>query len=400
VRAADLAAQAFGALQTQRRRTLLSLLGVSISVSAVVLLTALGEGARAFVQSQFEGLGSNIVVVLPGKVKTAGGMPGIGNTTSDLTISDAQVLRRAVPEALHVAPLCVGTEALSSGPRSRNAIVIGTTAEMLPIRGLEMGAGEFLPAGDWQRGANVIVLGATLARELFPGESALGALVRLGDWRLRVIGVTRPRGVHFGADLDAAAFVPVATAMRLFDRSSLFRVMLMLRSHESVEPVVARVQDLLRRRHGREDVTLITPDAVLGSLGSILTVLTLALSGIAAISLGVAGIGIMNVMLVAVSDRRTEIGLWKAIGAAPGQVMALFVTESALLSTAGGVLGVALGFALSALARALFPTFPASPPWWAAAIALATALLVGVLFGALPARHAVKLDPVVALAKK
>jgi putative ABC transport system permease protein len=188
--------------------------------------------------------------------------------------------------------------------------------------------------------------------------------------------------------------------MRMLDRSSLFRVLLMLRSTEDVEPARRTVDRVLRERHGREDFTLITPDAVIGALTKILTVLTLALSGIAAISLGVAGSGIMNVMLVSVSERRSEIGLWKAVGAARRQVVGLFLLESALLSGAGGLLGVGLGWLLAASTRGLFPSFPASPPAWAAAAALATAIVVGLLAGALPARSAAKLDPVVALSKR
>jgi putative ABC transport system permease protein len=399
MRPLDALALAAGALLTQKRRTLLSLLGVSIGVAAVVLLTALGEGARRYVAAQFEGIGTNVLVALPGKVKT-GGMPGLGNTTSDLTLSDALAVRRAVPQARASAPLVVGAEAVAHGARSRNAMIAGTTDEMLTIRGLAVASGGFLPAAEWDRGANVIVLGARLAAELFPGESPLGAQVRVGDWRMRVIGVLRPRGVHMGADLDEAAFVPVATAMRMFDRTSLFRILLMLRAPADVEVARRAVDGVLRERHGREDFTLITPDAVLGALTKILTALTLALAGIAAISLFVAGIGIMNVMLVSVSERRAEIGLWKAIGAEPRQIVLLFLLEAALISGTGGLLGAGLGWALSGVARGVFPTFPASPPGWAVGAALGTALLVGVVFGALPARSAVRLDPVVALSKR
>lgn len=390
---------AAGALTTQTRRTILSLLGVSIGVAAVVLLTALGEGARGYVAAQFAGIGTNVLAVVPGKVKT-GGMPPIGNTTTDLSIADAQALVRALPRARAAAPLVVGLDEVAHGSRARSAMLAGTTAEMLEIRGLELASGEFLPEGDWDRGGNVVVLGARTASELFPGESPLGAQVRVGDWRLRVIGVLQERGMHMGSNLDEAVFVPVATGMRMLDRSSLFRVLLMLRSTDDIEPARRTVDRVLRERHGREDFTLITPDAVIGALTQILSVLTLALSGIAAISLGVAGIGIMNVMLVSVSERRAEIGLWKAVGAARRQVVGLFLLEASLLSGAGGLIGVGLGWLLAASARGLFPSFPASPPAWAAAAAFATAIVVGLLAGALPARSAAKLDPVVALSKR
>lgn len=399
MRFSDAIGFAAGALATQRRRTLLSLLGVSIGVAAVVLLTALGEGARGFVAAQFEGIGTNVLAVVPGKVKT-GGLPAVGNTTTDLSIADAVALRRALPRARESAPLVVGIDEVAYGSRARSAMLLGTTSGMLEIRGLSIASGSFLPEGDWDRGANVVVLGSRTAAELFPGESPLGAQVRVGDWRLRVIGVLSERGLHMGANLDEAVFVPVATGMRMLDRSSLFRVLLMLRSPDDVEPARRTVDALLRDRHGRDDFTLITPDAVIGALTRILTVLTLALSGIAAISLGVAGIGIMNVMLVSVSERRAEIGLWKAVGAAPAQVVWLFLLEAALISGTGGLFGAGLGWLLAGATRGVFPTFPAQPPLWAVGAALATSVVVGVVAGSLPARSAARLDPVVALSRR
>ncbi|MBL8860401.1 MAG: ABC transporter permease [Planctomycetes bacterium] len=390
---------AAAALSTQRRRTLLSLLGVTIGVAAVVLLTALGEGARGFVAAQFEGIGANVLAVAPGRVKT-GGVPAFGHTTTDLSIADAVALRRALPHARAAAPLVVGVDEVAHGARARSAMLLGTTADMRTIRGLELASGAFLPEGDWDRGANVAVLGARTAAELFPGTSPLGAQVRVGDWRLRVVGVLRPRGLHMGADLDEAVFVPVATAMRMLDRRSLFRVLLMLRSPDELEAARATADRLLVERHGREDFTLITPDAIVAALQGILTVLTLALAGIAAISLCVAGVGIMNVMLVSVSERRAEIGLLKAVGAGRGQVVRLFLVEAALIAGAGGVLGAALGWALAGAVRGLFPQFPAEPPAWAVGAALSVSLLVGLAAGAWPARAAARLDPVAALARR
>lgn len=396
----DAVAMAFSALATQRRRTLLSLLGVSVGVAAVVLLTALGQGARTFVEAQFEGIGTSVLAIAPGKVETFGGLPGIGNSTSDLTLDDALALQRRLPGVRATAPLVVGVDEVQYGSLSRSAIVLGASHEMAKVRGLELAYGAFLPAGDWERGENVVVLGARTARELFGAENALGRQIRIGDWRLRVLGVLESRGVHMGADLDESAFVPVALAMRMFDRRSLFRILLMLNAADGLDRAREVARSVLIERHGREDFTLITPDAVLGSLTRILTVLTLALSSIAAISLGVAGLGIMNVMLVSVSERRSEIGLLRAIGAARAQIVALFLLEAALLSVAGGALGVALGWALSRAARELYPEFESSPPPWAIAAALGVALLVGLVFGVLPARNAARLDPALALSRR
>jgi putative ABC transport system permease protein len=400
VRAADVLRSAAGAIAGERRRTALSLLGVAVGVAAVVLPTSLGEGARRYVSQQFRSLGTDVIAVLPGKVETTGGLPGFGGVPNDLTLDDAQALRRHLREAWRIAPVCIGNDTISHGERSRQVAVFGTTHEMLAMRELELRAGTFLPDEPWERGSPVVVVGSALSRELFPGESPVGKTVRVGSWRMRVIGELGLQGVHFGIDMDQTVFVPVATAMKMFDRTSLFRLPVQVRPGTDVGATERRIVELLTQRHGEEDFTVTTPDAVMSSLGSILDALTLALVGIAAISLCVAGIGILNVMLVSVAERQSEIGLMKAVGATPRQVLALFLTEAVALSGAGGLLGLAAGLALVRAARALFPVFPAATPPWAAAAALAVSLVVGVTFGFLPARRAVRLDPVHALRKR
>jgi len=393
----DVLTAASGALRAHRRRTGLSLLGMSIGVAAVIILTGLGEGGRDFVRRQFEFIGTNVVGVLPGKVETTGGIPGLGGVPNDLTIEDAEAIARGVPQAERVAPVFLGNETIAHAERSRQVLVFGSTAEIVPIRKLELRAGKFLPAGHWDRGTSVAVIGSKLATELFLGENPLGKVVRIGEWRMRVTGVLAPQGVHFGVDLDETVFVPVATAMRMFDRSSLFRVVIQIRPGFDSERAVERSRAILVARHGEEDFTIMTPDAILDSLESILTMLTLALVGIASISLAVAGIGIMNVMLVSVSERTEEIGLFKALGASRGQVLALFLTEAAALSSLGGILGVLIAWVVLKSASVVYPGFPVSPPAWAAALAFALALVVGCTFGLLPAVRAVRLDPITAL---
>jgi putative ABC transport system permease protein len=242
------------------------------------------------------------------------------------------------------------------------------------------------------------VLGNTLVKELFRDESPLGRVVRIGDWRMRVIGVLDSFGTQVGLDLDDVAFIPLATAMRIFNRTSLFRVLIKTHSHEDMDTSCSRALAILTERHDEEDVTCITQESVVSSLSSILGALTMALGGIAAISLSVAGIGIMNVMLVSVSERRSEVGLLKAVGARSAQVMAVFLTEAILLASLGGLLGLLLGWLGIQLLVWLYPAFPASTPPWAAAAAIVTSVVVGVLFGVLPARRAMRLDPVTALA--
>lgn len=397
---ADLGEFALAALLRHRLRTGLSLLGVAIGVAAVVALTALGEGARRYVAGQFATLGSNLLVLLPGKNETTGSFPGVAGVPNDLTLDDARALQRRLPQIRLMAPVAIGNETVSHQERRRQVMVIGSTHEFREVHDLPMGPGRFLPPGELERGGQVIVLGATLGDELFPGESPLGRVVRVGDWRMRVIGVLERRGTQLGFDMDDLAVVPVATAMRMFNRSSLFRILMTIRAHSELEGMCDRALEVLTERHGEEDVTCITQDSVVSTLSSILTALTLALGGIAAISLSVAGIGIMNLMLVSVSERTAEVGLLKAVGAGNRQILAVFLSEAVLTALAGGLLGLLLARLAIWVLVAIYPAFPAAPPLWALGAAMALSLGVGALFGVLPARRAARLDPVVALGAK
>lgn len=394
---ADLATFTWRALSRHGLRTGLSLLGVAVGVTAVVLLTALGEGARRYVVDQFASIGSNLLIVVPGKVETTGGVPGMGGAPNDLTLGDAEALKRRIASARLVTPIAAGTESVSHGGRSREVALIGTTASFLEARRLEMGQGLFLPEGEVRRGRPVAVLGGKTAAELFPGRNPLGEVVRVGEWRFRVIGVLASRGTQLGVDVDEVVIVPVATAMRMLNRTSLFRILVSVGPRADLEVVEEQVVELLAERHGEEDVTVLTQDSVVGAVSGILNALNLAVAAIAAISLAVAGIGILNVMLVSVAERTGEVGLLKALGAGRRQILAVFLVEAVILSSAGGVAGLAAGYgAAGALAR-LFPALPASPPGWAVAAALALAVAVGATFGLLPARRAARLDPIEAL---
>jgi putative ABC transport system permease protein len=386
------------ALRGHRLRTGMSLLGVSIGVAAVVTLTALGEGARRYVVGQFASIGTNLVIVVPGKTETTGGMPGMGGVPNDLTLDDARALRRGIPEIDKAAPLVLGTETVAFGERRRQVGLFGSTHEALEVRRLSVASGRFLPPMEWDRGSPVTVLGQTAARELFPGQDPVGQIVRIGDWRMRVIGVLAPRGQQLGLDMDDVVVVPVATAMKMLNRRSIFRLVIQVRTHADLDRAKERIVRLIAERHGEEDVTAITQDAVLGALTSILGALTLALAGIASISLAVAGVGIMNVMLVSVSERTREIGLLKAMGAGRRQILAAFLAEAVLISSAGGLLGLAIGWLAVRGLVAVYPALPASPPPWAVAAAFSLSVAVGALFGVLPARRATRLDPVAALA--
>lgn len=397
--AGDLVAFATRAVRGHRVRTGLTLTGVAIGVAAVIVLTALGDGARRYVMAQFENLGSNMIAVVPGKTETTGAAAFMSVTTEDLTLADAEALGR-LPGVQRMAPMAMGSETVSHGRRSRQVAVLGSTGDFLEVRRLTLGRGRFLPPGELRRGPAVAVLGAAVARELFPSDDPLGKVVRVADVRARVIGVLAPQGTQLGLDLDEVAIVPVARAMRLFNRRSLYRVLLDVRAHADLETVKDRVLALMTERHGEEDVTVVTQDAVMSAFGRILRALTLALAAIAAVSLAVAGIGIMNVMLVSVAERTAEVGLLRAVGVGRAQVAAVFLAEAALLALAGGVLGLAVGGAAVWGLVALYPALPARPPLWAVASALGVAVAIGLVFGLLPARRAARLDPVSALGRR
>jgi putative ABC transport system permease protein len=398
VNAADLVYFAGQALLNNRRRSALSLLGVVIGVVAVVTLTAIGEGAVRYVDDQFASLGSSLVIVVPGKNETTGAMPfAMGGIPNDLTLQDARLLERRIPTVRRAVPISMTSDTISYGERDRTVPILGATADFKTIQRLELAAGSFLPEGDIDRGASVVVLGQTVARELFHAANPVGATVRIGGWRMRVIGVLAPRGTQLTLRVDETVFIPTATAMRMANRSSVSRVMLQLQPKADPDVAIAQVKKLLIDRHDEEDFTCISQDAVMESLGKILGILTLAVAGIAAVSLAVAGIGIMNVMLVSVSERTSEVGLLKAVGARRRQILAIFLIEAAILSTTGGLVGLALGTGLVELGNALYPVVHAATPWWAVIAVLALSLGTGILFGVLPAWRAARLDPVASL---
>jgi putative ABC transport system permease protein len=394
----DLVGFAVTALLRHRVRSWLSLLGVAIGVSAVVMLTALGEGARRYVSDQFMAIGSNLVIVVPGRNETTGTYPGVGGVPNDLTLDDARALERGIASVRRLAPVSMGNETVSSLERSRQVMVIGTTEAFLEVREISLAQGRFLPPGEMERGGQEAVLGARVAAELFPDGRPLGRVVRVGDWRMRVVGVIEASGTQVGLDVDEIVAVPVATGLRMFNRTSLFRVLLKTHSHEEMDVTCARAIEILKERHDEEDVTCFTQASVVSSLSSILAALTAALAGIAGVSLAVAGIGIMNVMLVSVSERTEEVGLLKAVGARSGQILRVFLAEAVLLAGVGGATGLLFGWLGVRALVWRYPAFPAAMPAWAVAAALAVAMGVGALFGVLPARRATRLDPVAALA--
>ncbi|MGD2000025.1 MAG: ABC transporter permease [Desulfobacterales bacterium] len=382
-------------------RTLLTLLAMAIGVGAVILLTALGEGARRYVTREFTSLGTHLLIAIPGRSETTGGPPPmLAETPRDLTLEDALALKRS-SAIRRVAPVAIGSAPVAWQQREREATIMGSTAEMFDIRQLSMTQGRFLPAGNPSRGSAVCVLGYKVKSELFGNSSPLGEWVRIGGRRFRVIGVMAAKGQSLGLDMGDIAIIPVASAQMLFNTSSLFRILIQAGGREAVPRAKKAILQIIQDRHeGEDDLTVITQDALLKTFDRIFNALTLTVGGIAAISLAVAGILIMNVMMISVSQRKTEIGLLKAIGSPRSQILRLFLSESAVLSLIGSFLGVVLAMVGTWASLRFYPNFPVTIPWWALTAATVVGLLTGLVFGVLPARRAAGLEPVEALSRR
>ena len=398
MRIADLVRFNWQVFQRHRTRAGLMLLAVGIGVASVILLTSLGEGARRYVDGQFSSLGSNLLIIFPGKNETAGAGPPIyGTSPRDLTIDDALAISR-LPGARKVAPVIAGTATVAYGNKSRDVITLGTNAAFLAVRNIAIGEGKTLPDNALEQASAVCILGRKAKQELFGNRRAIGEWVRLSDRRMRVIGVIEEAGHSLGVDMADLTLIPVRTAEQLFNTQALFRVLIEQSASADSDKLQKRIESLIRQRHeGEDDITLVTQDSVLQSFNNILGTLTLAIGAIGAIGLLVAGVLIMNISLINVSQRRHEIGLLKAIGANAGQVRNIFLGEAIMLINLGSLTGIAFALALIALFRHLWPVFPLAPPLWAIPAAVAIALLSGLLFAWWPALKASRLDPVLAM---
>jgi putative ABC transport system permease protein len=394
----DIARFALQAARGHPVRTTLGLFGVAIGVAAVVLLIGLGEGARLYVTQAFTGLGSDLLMVAPGQVQTLSGLVASG-VSQDLTLSDASAIR-ALPQVRKAAPLSLGTATAAYGHNTLDVNIVGTNSEWIDVRGGQLTAGQFLPAQGEDRPGRFCVLGAAARRELFGDRNPLGESTRIGQETFRVVGVMAPRGVSIGLDLDLAIFVPVQFAIRMFDRPGLFRIFVATQPFVRVESTQSVILSTLTQQRPHRDVTVFTQDAMRSTFDRVIRTLTLFLVTIATISLGVAGLGIMNLMLVSVSEREGEIGLMKAIGAANGQILLLFLAEALVLAVSGALVGVAVAYGIAPWLSGLYPGYVVEPPLWAGTASVLLAVVVGSVFGIIPARKAARRDPVAALTRR
>jgi putative ABC transport system permease protein len=388
---------AWGAVLAHRLRSALTMLGILIGIAAVILLTSIGEGTRRYVLDEFTQFGTNIMAINPGNTKTSGAPGALAGTIRKLTLEDAEALRR-VPGVQNVVPIVMGMARVEAGERGRSVFIYGVNSEMPAIWKINTRQGAFLPEMDPRRAAPLIVLGPKVKREIFDEGNPLGRYVRVGGYRFQVIGIMEPKGQILGFDMDDAAYIPVASAQRVFNRDELIEIDVLFSQLMANDTVVREVKRTLMARHDdEEDFTVTTQTEMLDVMDRVMGIVSVAVGGIGAISLVVGAIGILTMMWISVNERTTEIGLAKAIGAGSGQILGLFLIEAALLSLVGGILGVVTGIGIARAIKLVLPGFPVHTPLRYVIAALVVSLVVGLLSGALPARRAAGLDPVEAL---
>jgi putative ABC transport system permease protein len=389
-------------LTANKLRSTLTMLGIIIGNASVITMVGVGQGAQRYASEQFESLGPNVLFVMPGSEEARNRTM---DSTRDLTLEDAEAIATQVPTVDAVAPQLQSQQPLSYSNRQTSSLVVGTTPEFLPVRDFDVEKGRFFTEIDVQRNTPVVVLGSDVARKFFGNSDPIGQQIRIKNIGFQVIGVMESKGAFLGSNQDDAIYIPITTmSNRVTGNTSPYGTAVTFisanaRDEASVNAAQFQLRNLLRLRHkvvNEDDFTVRTQKDALEIAGNVTAALTLMLAAIAAISLFVGGIGIMNIMLVSVRERTQEIGLRKAIGASQQDILVQFMIEAIILSAIGGIVGTVIGSAGVTIVGAATPLKAGIS---APAIVLAVGVSggIGLFFGVFPARQAAKLDPIVAL---
>ncbi|MFQ4146679.1 ABC transporter permease [Chlorogloeopsis sp. ULAP02] len=389
-------------LLSNKLRSSLTMLGIVIGNASVIAMIGVGEAGQKFVNKQLESLGPNVLFIIPGNQET---QRITRDVPKNLVLADAEAIATQVPTVVGVAPELNTRQVVTYRNRNTNVSIIGTTPSFPMVREFETGKGRFFTDIDIKRNNQVTVLGADLAQRLFGTQNPVGEQLRIKNSSFQVIGVLEAKGSSLGANYDEAALIPITTsANRLVGRNSPYGIALdyivaSARDSNSVDAAEFQITNLLRLRHkitGEDDFSIRSQKDALQTVGQITGALTIMLAAIAAISLIVGGIGIMNIMLVSVTERTQEIGLRKAIGATEQDILVQFMIEAIILSAAGGLVGTVIGVGGILLVGALTP-LEAGISVMAITLTVGVSGAIGLFFGVVPARRAAKLDPIVAL---
>ncbi|AFZ21166.1 ABC transporter permease [Allocoleopsis franciscana] len=389
-------------LVANKLRSSLTMLGIIIGNASVIAMVGIGQGAQRLASEQFETLGPNLLFIVPGSQQTRSTTLNLPKT---LVLADAKAIATQVPSIKEVAPQINSRLLVTYRNRNTNTAITGTTPEFLVVRNFDVARGRFITNLDLERNNQVVALGADVAEKLFGNSDPIGQTIRIKNASFQVIGVMEPKGAFLGDNQDDTAFIPLTTmANRLVGRTSPYGLELTFisataKSQDSIGAAQFQIENLLRLRHkitDEDDFTVRTQKDVLKIVGTITGGLTVLLAAIAAISLLVGGIGVMNIMLVSVTERTQEIGLRKALGAQERDILIQFLIEAVILSAAGGIIGTALGISVIQIVAMVSPLKAGISPV-AILVSVSISGGIGLFFGVVPARRAAKLDPIVAL---
>lgn len=394
-RLSEIISLALVSLKINKLRSILTMLGVIIGVTSVILLTSIGTGLQNYLNQQFETLGANILVIMPGTFGSEGGFQGPPNIQgSKLTLLHVRDLEKLGPPITAVAPVFeLGSKATYQN-NSTATTLIGTTETYSKVRRLNIEKGRGLESTDLDAARRVAVIGPSLAEKLFGTTDSLGKQIIISSRKFEVVGVTEKIGSILVFDIDNAVYIPITAAQKVIGFENLMQILVKVDAKENLNSAKQLTQSYFLKKLTKDDFSVLEQRQILNIINQILGIVTLALGGIAAISLVVGGIGIMNIMLVSVTERTREIGLRKAVGATPKAILTQFLIEAIILSCGGGLIGIILGSTFSLILGRFIPT---AITIWSVLLAFSVSALVGIIFGVAPALRASRLNPINAL---